>query len=348
MIKPPQLLPGDTVAAVSLSWGGAHKFPQRYLAGKRQLEQTFGVRVVESRHALRDDAWLARNPQARADDLMEAFANPAVRAIISTIGGEDSIRILPHLDLAVIRDNPKIFMGYSDTTITHAACLKAGLVSFYGPAILAGFAENGGVFPYTEAAVRRALCSSAPIGPVAPNPDGWTVEFLDWGRPELQGRRRALRPATGWRWLQGRGVRSGPLIGGCLEVLDWLRGTPFWPGPAAWQGAILFLETSEEAPSPTYVERVLRSFAAMGVLQQLGGVLFGRPGGAIPEEQHAAYDAALTRVIAEEQGLGDLPIVTNMDFGHTDPIMVLPYGVAAQLDCDRQVFAILESAVAPR
>jgi len=348
MIKPPKLVPGDTVAAIALSWGGAHTFPQRYAAGKQQLQDTFGLRVVESRYALRDATWLARNPQARAEDLMQAFADPAVKAIISTIGGDDSIRILPYLDLEVIRANPKIFMGYSDTTITHFACFKAGLVSFYGPAIMAGFAENGGIFPYTEASVRRTLFSSEPIGALSPNTDGWTVEFLDWGQPELQSQRRALRPSTSWRWLQGQGVVSGPLIGGCLEVLDWMRGTPFWPDAGAWHNAILFLETSEEAPSPTYVGRVLRTFAAVGMLSQLGAILIGRPGGTIPEEQHSAYDEAIRQVIAEEYGLSDLPIVTNMNFGHTDPIMVLPYGVQAQVDCDQQTITILEGAVAER
>jgi muramoyltetrapeptide carboxypeptidase LdcA involved in peptidoglycan recycling len=92
--------------------------------------------VIETRHALHDEAWLAANPQARADDLMEAFSDPTIRAIISTIGGDDSIRILPYIDLNVIRANPKIFLGYSDSTITHLACFKAGLISFYGPAIL--------------------------------------------------------------------------------------------------------------------------------------------------------------------------------------------------------------------
>jgi muramoyltetrapeptide carboxypeptidase LdcA involved in peptidoglycan recycling len=91
VIKPPKLLPGDTVVTISLSWGGAQKFPHRYLAGKRQLQEVFGVNVVESRHALKDQDWLARNPQARAEDLMEAFANPIYKAIISNIGGEDFI-----------------------------------------------------------------------------------------------------------------------------------------------------------------------------------------------------------------------------------------------------------------
>ncbi len=83
MIKPPKLMPGDTVAAISLSWGGAGEFPHRYYAGKQQLQDTFHVRVIETRHALRDAGWLAKHPEARADDLMEAFANPEIKGIIS-------------------------------------------------------------------------------------------------------------------------------------------------------------------------------------------------------------------------------------------------------------------------
>lgn len=345
MLKPKKLQAGDTLAAISLSWGGAHTYMHRYLAGKHQLETTFGVQVVESRYALRDPAWLARNPQARAEDLLEAFANPAIAGIVSTIGGDDSIRILPYVDPTVITQNPKVFLGYSDTTITHFICYKAGLVSFYGPSILAGFAENGGLFPYTIASVQRTLFSAEPIGAVPPNMAGWTTEFLDWGQPELQQQRRTVRPTTGWRWLQGQGTVSGPLIGGCLDVLDWLRGTTYWPALTAWNKAVLFVETSEDAPAPTAVRRVLRSFAAVGMLHQLGALLFGRPGGIVEPDQQRAYDATLRQVITDECGLSHLPIITNMDFGHTDPMMILPYGVQAHLDCDRQAFTITESAV---
>ncbi|MBN1139650.1 MAG: LD-carboxypeptidase, partial [Anaerolineae bacterium] len=194
LIKPPKLQPGDRVATVSLSWGGPGEIPHRYNAGKRQLEAEFGVTVVEMPHTLADPEWIADNPRARAEDLMQAFADPTIRAIISTIGGDDSIRILPFLDLDMIRANPKIVMGYSDTTVTLLACLKAGLVSFYGPAIMSGFAENAGMFPYMVESVRRTLFSSEPVGAIAPNLDGWTVEHLDWADPENQARKRTLNP----------------------------------------------------------------------------------------------------------------------------------------------------------
>lgn len=345
MIKPPKLHPGDKIATITLSWGGPGQLPHRYEAGKQQLQDEFGVTVVEMPHTLAPADWVQHNPRARADDLLQAFADPSIKGIISTIGGDDSIRILPYLDLGVIRANPKVFMGYSDTTVTHLACFKAGLVSFYGPAILAGFAENGGLFPYMVDSVRRTLFSSAPIGTIEPNAAGWTVETLNWAVPENQQRRRALQPNEGWQWLQGQGVRRGPLLGGCLEVLEWLRGTEFWPPPEAWQDAILFLETSEDAPPPSALGYALRSYAAMGILSQLSAILLGRPGGEVPPRDFADYDKILHEVVTEEQGLSDLPLVTHMDFGHTDPMFVLPYGMQAEIDCRSQRFAILENAV---
>ena len=146
-IKPQALRRGSRVAAITLSWGGPGTIPHRYEIGKQQFEEEFGVTVIETKHALRPADWIAKNPKARADDLMAAFADKSIAGIISTIGGKDSIRILPYLDLDIIRNNPKIFMGFSDTTITHAACFKAGIISFYGPSFMAGFAENCGMFP---------------------------------------------------------------------------------------------------------------------------------------------------------------------------------------------------------
>ena len=345
MIKPQKLQPGDKIATVSLSWGGPGTIPHRYQAGKQQLQDEFGLIVVEMPHTLKDEGWLHRNPQARAEDLMAAFADPTIKGIISTIGGDDSIRLLPYLDLDVIRANPKIFVGYSDTTISHLACYKAGLVTFYGPAIMAGFAENGGMFSYMVESVRKTLFSSEPIGVIAPNPDGWTVEMLDWADPANQTRRRQLNPSTGWRFLQGRSVSQGHLIGGCFEVLDWLRGTEFWPELDVSQDGILFLETSEDAPSPEVVKYGLRAYAALGILHRLSGILFARPGGQTPPEDFAEYDRVLLQVVVEEAGLSDLPLITGMDFGHTDPMFVLPYGIQAEIDCDGQRFEIVESAV---
>ena len=343
MIKPKKLSPGDRVAAISLSWGGPGTFPHRYNAGKRQLQKEFGLQVIEMPNTLRDADWLARNPKARADDLMQAFADPSIKGIFSTIGGDESLRLLPYVDLDLIRNNPKVFLGYSDTTISHLVCYKAGLVSFYGPSIMGEFAENGGMFPYMIQSLRQAIFSSNIVGEIYPNRESWTVERIDWGDPTNQERRRKLNPCTGWKFLQGSGRYRGHLIGGCIEVFDWARGTGIFP--SQWKNAILFLETSEEAPLPEMVTRTLRVFAAMGILRQLSGILFGRPGGEIPPEKFEEYDRAILQVVRDEEGLSQLPIITNMDFGHTGPIFVLPYGVQAEIDCENKRFSITENAV---
>jgi muramoyltetrapeptide carboxypeptidase LdcA involved in peptidoglycan recycling len=275
---------------------------------------------------------------------MGAFADPSIKGIFSTIGGDDSIRLLPLLDLNIITSNPKIFLGMSDTTVTHLACFEAGLTTFYGPGIMQAFAENGGMFPYVIDSVRRSLFSVEPIGEVKPDTAGWTVEFLDWANPKHQSQKRKLNPAQEWKYIQGKGVHRGRLLGGCIEVLDWLRGTPVWPGPEAWRGAMLFIETSEEAPPAVEVLRMLRSFAAMGIMSELSGLLFGRPGGETPIDKFHEYDEAILQAAAEA-GLHDFPIVTHMDFGHTDPVFIIPYGVEAEIDCDARRFSIVESAM---
>ena len=343
MIKPPKLNPGDKIATVSLSWGGPSVFPHRYQAGVKQLKDELDLQVVEMPNTLRDANWIAKNPRARADDLMQAFADPSIKGIFSTIGGDDSIRLLPFLDLEVIRNHPKIFLGYSDTIISHLVCYKAGLTSFHGPAIMLEFAENCGMFPYVVQSLRKTLFSSDTIGEIKPSTEGWTVERLDWADPANQQIKRKLNPSSGWRFLQGKGIHRGHLIGGCIEVFDWTRGTEIFPED--WQDAILFLETSEEAPPPELVARTLRVYAAMGILSRLAGILFGRPGGDVPLEKFEDYDNAILQVVNHEEGLTDLPVITHMDFGHTSPMFVLPYGLQAEIDCETNRFSILENAV---
>src|SRR5262245_37901789 len=118
VIRPCLLRPGDRIAAVTLSWGGPSVFPHRYASRKRQFQDAFGIEIVEGRHTRSDAKWLAAHPEARAADLMEAFADPSIHGIVSSVGGDDSIRLLPFLDYGVIRDNPKVFLGYSDSTVT--------------------------------------------------------------------------------------------------------------------------------------------------------------------------------------------------------------------------------------
>jgi muramoyltetrapeptide carboxypeptidase LdcA involved in peptidoglycan recycling len=339
---PARLREGDRIAAVSLSWGGPGAIPHRYQAGKRQLEEVFGVTVVEMPHTLADPDFVARNPQARVDDLHQALADPQVAGIVSTIGGDDSIRLLPLIDHDLIAAHPKVFLGFSDTTVTHMAFRLAGVASFYGPSIMAGFGENMGLLPYLRDGVRRMVfAGEAPIEWPA-NADGWTVEHLDWADPANQERRRTLRESSGRRWLGGRAA-EGFLVAGCVEVLDWLRGTAWSPD---LRGAVLAIETSEEAPPPEMLERYLRSIAPTGDLAGIRALLLGRPGGAtLPPEDHPRYDAAVVRVLYDECGLDQIPIVTGLDFGHTDPAWTLPQGVRVSVDPVAERITFLEAGV---
>ena len=339
--KPPALRAGDTVAVVSLSSGAAAELPHRYEAGKRQLAETFGLRVVEAPNALRDSAWLHAHPQARADDVHWAFSDDDIAGIVSAIGGDDSVRTVPYLDLDLIARNPKVFLGFSDTTVQHLANLAAGIVTFYGPSVLAGFAENGGIHPYTEQAVRAATFTPEPHAlEVAPE---WTEEMLDWADASLQERRRQHWPHPGWEWLQGTEPVEGRLLGGCMESLEMAKGTAVWPAPERWDGAVLALEISEEAPPPEQVTYWLRNYAASGVLDRIGALLFSRP---LFYSQRRTLELweAVRRVLAES-GRDDLPLVVGLDHGHGSPMGVLPLGCRARVDPQRRSIEIVEAAV---
>jgi muramoyltetrapeptide carboxypeptidase LdcA involved in peptidoglycan recycling len=342
MLRPPALRPGDTLAVISLSSGAAAAFRHRYEAGKHQLTVTFGVNVIESPNALRDDAWLHDHPQARADDLRWALENDDVAGIVSTIGGDDSIRTVPYLDLDLIRSYPKVFMGFSDTTVQHLVNRKAGIVSFYGPSLLAGFAENGGIHPYVEAAVRAAVFSAEPFELTAA-PET-TEEFLQWADPELQTRRRRWWPNPGWQWLQGDEPVTGELIGGCGEILEMAKGTAIWPPEEAWDGAVFLIETSEEAPPPQTVKHWLRGYLALGVLDRIGALLVARPDGYSQAQTFQLWDNV--QAVLAEAGRTDVPVVVNVDYGHTSPLGVLPLGCRARVDPEHRTITVVEPAVA--
>ncbi|MCT4565348.1 MAG: LD-carboxypeptidase [Maledivibacter sp.] len=344
MIKPSKLNKGDRVATVSLSWGGAgdKEFRYRYEIGKKRLEEIFGLKVVEMPNSLKGSKYLSEHPEARAEDIMEAFKDKEIKAIFSNIGGEDTLRLLPHIDFDVIKNNPKIFMGYSDTTINHFMCYNANLTSFYGPSILAEFAENVEMHDYTVKWIEKVLFSSEKIGKIESS-DYWTSQYLPWNIEENSDIKRKLNiEQRGYEVLQGTGKIKGRLIGGCIEVVDWLRGTKLWPELKAWENRILFLETSEDKPSPDYIRWCLRSLNALGILERICGLIIGKPQ---DEKYYEEYKEQYLKVIRDEAKRSDLPIIYNMNFGHTAPMCILPYGVEAEIDCDNKEFRINESGV---
>lgn len=341
LVKPKKLQPGDMIATVSPSWGGAGE-PEirwRYEQGVKRLVEVFGLKVVPMPNSLKGGDYLYNNPQARAEDLMTAFMDERIKGIIANIGGEDSIRLLPYIDFDIIRENPKIFMGYSDVTISHLFCHKAGISSFYGPAILMDFAENVEMDPYTVEMVNRTLFSNETIGEIHPAKK-WTSERLEWIE-ENKNRRRTMRKNLGYEVLQGSEIAQGHLIGGCIEVLEFAKGTELWPDSKHWENSILFFETSEEKPEPAFIKYWLRNYAAQGILQKAKGIIFAKPQ---DEKYYDEYKEEIQKVM-KEYDLEDLPILYNLNFGHTEPKFILPYGAIAEINCEKGTFTILESGV---
>lgn len=334
-VKPSRLRLGDTIGIVSPSWGGAGVFPHRVRNGAAYLE-SLGFRVELGRHASQQHGFVSDTAENRVADIHEMFAKPEVTAIISTIGGDHSCHLLPHLDFDLIRDNPTIFMGYSDITVLNVAIWRqCGLVTFNGPALMTDFAEYPRPLAYTADSFVRTVQVSEPVGQVHAS-GHWTEETLDWRRQLDLTRARRLEESPGWTWLRP-GAGEGILVGGCIESLQHLRGTPFWPD---FEGAILFLETSEEKPSPAKVDGILMDYENMGVFAKLNGLLFGRP-----MKYSDSEKSELRRVIAERTAAYAFPVVSDMDFGHTAPQFVVPIGCRARIDSDDESFRILEAAV---
>jgi muramoyltetrapeptide carboxypeptidase LdcA involved in peptidoglycan recycling len=213
---------------------------------------------------------------------------------------------------------------------------KTGLVTFNGPALLTDFAEYPEMFEYTKTYMIKALCNNRAIGSVLPS-KLWTEEYLDWMEKRDLVRPRALRQSRGWNWLKGTRA-EGTLIGGCLESLDHLRSTPFWPD---WHGAIMFIETSEVAPSPERVDSLLMDYENMGVLRNINGLLVGRPMRYTAEEKRRLHEVVLDRTAKYS-----FPVVADMDFGHTSPQFTLPLGCQALVDIENERFEITSAAVA--
>lgn len=347
MIKPKHLQPGDTVAIVSLSAGtlGEPWAIHRLEIARTRLEQDYGLRVVVMPNALKGRAYLNDHPEARAADLMDAFCDPAIKAVFSAIGGEDTIRLLPYIDFEVLRQNPKIFTGFSDTTTNHFMMYKAGLVSYYGATILTNFSEYVKINDYTARMIWDTLFEPKPLLDIPPAPYWYDDEDEKiWWDEKNIGVLKPYHPElTGYELLQGSGTAEGPLLGGCLDVFIELLGTPLWPSLEEWRGKLLFLETSEMDMPDYLLIWLLRNLAAQGLFDVIKGILVGKPA---RRSRHEAYKAAYRQVVGKEAAHPELPILYNLNFGHAEPIGVLPIGINCRLDADRKTLTLLEPATA--
>jgi muramoyltetrapeptide carboxypeptidase LdcA involved in peptidoglycan recycling len=341
MIKPQKLREGDTIAVLSPSWGGPSVFGHIFDNGLRILEQRFKLKIKEFPTARMDASRIYENPKIRADDINAAFADKEIKAIITSIGGDDSIRILKYLNKKIIKENPKIFIGYSDTTTINTLLNQLGLVAFNGPAVMCGFSQMEN-FPDYEKHVKDILFNDNKIYTYKPY-DEWTMKYPDWNNKENTGKIDNKRKNEGWHWIQGTSVISGKLFGGCIDVLEMIRGTEYWPKLNFWKGKILFIETSEDKPPPSFVKYALRNYGIQGILDNIKAIIVGRARD-YSKEETKQLEENLIKIVAKEFNHPEMPIITNMDFGHTDPQFILPLGIKAEIDCKNKTLKLLESA----
>lgn len=332
---PPKPSPGDRIAVISPSAGLPGLFPRPYELGLERLRKEYGLEPVEY-PATRT---MGSTPRERAADIHAAFADPDIKAVIASIGGDDQITVLPLLDRELIAANPKPFFGMSDNTNLLAFLRNAGIVGYHGATVMCELGRPGAMHPQTAESLRAALFTS---GAYELKPaERWNDVNGDWADPATFDAEPATRPGTGWTWVNADRVVEGRSWGGCLEIVGWLlmADREIAHDLTEYDGGVLLLETSEDMPSATEVFCTLRNMGERGLLQRFSALLMGRARTWSLERpnspQEAARYAAGQRdavLRAMEAYAPDTPIVLDVDFGHTDPQLVIPYGGIVRVD----------------
>lgn len=327
---------------VSPSAGLPGLFPAPFDLGVRRLADDLGLVPVEypttrTMHASAAD---------RAADLHAAFADPRIKAVVASIGGHDQITVLPYLDAELLRANPKPFFGFSDNTCLLAYLYEIGLVGYHGGMVMTTFGRSGRMHPMTEESVRAAFFTTAeyalPIAEAFRDTDlpSWDDPTFGAGEPDME-------PCDGWTWHNAERVVEGPSWGGNIELLACLLMAGRVGPSERYAGHVLFVETSEELPSAVEVYRTLRSMGERGLLQQFPAVLVGRAKAWSLERRTSPDERvryrrdqrdAVCRAFAEYAPQAML--VLDVDIGHTDPQLVLPYGGRIRVDGDARTVTV--------
>ncbi|MFJ3802813.1 S66 peptidase family protein [Streptomyces sp. NPDC090088] len=332
---PPKPVPGDGIAIISPSSGLPGLFPLPYELGLKRLREDFGLEPVEYPTTRK----MGSTPRERADDIHAAFADPSVRAVMASIGGDDQITVLPLLDRELIRANPKPFFGSSDNTNLLLFLHNLGIVAYHGACVMTEIGRPTALHPSTAESVRAALFTSGPyeLRPAKRYRD----TARDWADPATFETEPDSQPADGWIWHQPDHDVTGRAWGGNLEILSWLlmADREIERDPAAYEGGVLFLETSEEMPSGEEVFRILRNMGERGLLARFPALLMGRakawsfqqPNNEEDKRRYAVEqrDAVLRALAAYAP---HTMAVFDVDFGHTDPQLVIPYGGTVSVD----------------
>lgn len=314
ILRPPRLAPGDLAALVGPAGAVFH---QSQLDIARESLAALGLRVRVGEHLMARYGSLAGRDAERAADLVAAFADPEVRAVVPIRGGWGSARLLPHLDYARVRRDPKVVLGFSDVTALllglHA---QTGLVTFHGPSGLSRWDR------FSVEHMRRVLfAAEAPTlaNPVDENPD------------HLVPRTHRIRTIT-------PGRARGRLVGGNLTVLAALVGTPYLP---SFEGAILFLEDVDE--QIYRIDRAMTQLALAGVLEGIVGFVFGTCERCGPGEGYGSL--TLEEVFADHVGRLGVPAWHGAMIGHGMPQWTLPVGVEAEIDAGAGTVRLLAAGV---
>ncbi|MFH8802970.1 S66 peptidase family protein [Streptomyces sp. NPDC017936] len=331
----PKPSPGDRVAVVSPASGLPGLFPRPYELGVQRLREEFGLEPVE----YPTTRTMGATPRERADDVHAAFADPSVKAVFASIGGDDQITVLPFLDRELIRANPKPFFGVSDNTNLLAHLYNTGIVGYHGASVMVELGRPGAMNPVTADSLRAALFTS---GPYELRPaERWNDIDRDWADPSTFEAEPQTRPGGGWIWRNADRVVEGRGWGGNLEILSWLlmADREISHDLSVYDGGVLFLETSEELPSATEVFRILRNMGERGLLRRFPALLMGRAKTWSFERPNSPEEAAryaTEQREAVQRALAayapDTLAVFDVDFGHTDPQFVLPYGGTIRVD----------------
>ncbi len=348
MIIPKCLKKGDKIAIVSLSRGllGEEFIKHELDLALKRLEE-FGLIPIIMPNAMKGIDYLASHPEARAQDLKTAFQDESIKAIIAAIGGNDAYMTIPYLmeddefKQAVI-NNPKIFVGFSDTTINHLMLNKLGLTTFYGPSLLVDLAElDTEMLPYTKKYFMEFFQTTQNLA--ITSSDVWYLDRPSYGPEALNTPRQSVTESHGYETINGHGIKTGELYGGCIEsIYDAMTNeneSPIFtkyqilPTESEWQNKILFLETSDERITPAKLEEILTYFQNKGIFSQVQGLIVGKP---IDEKYYDEYKAVYQNVFKNS----DTPILYNVNFGHSVPHCILPYGIPAKVDYDQKTITI--------
>lgn len=334
LIHPPKCKPGDKVAVLSPSFAAPAIGPGVHEQAMARLLELTGLVPVEFPTTRK----LGAPPEERAADFNAALADPEIRAILATIGGEDQIRVVPFLDAGLLRSDPKPFLGYSDNTNILNWMWRNGVASFYGGSTQVHLGSGPGVDPEHLASLRAALITGGDLQLTQPE---FSEDFgVDWADPRALTEFGDRQPTEPWFWAGPRKTVSRPTWGGCLDVLVRLALADRLPSNEQLKDTILLLETSESLVDEGTVSGWLESLGQRGLLRVVSGVVAARPpvtalgGRALGlDDARDARTAQRDAIVMQVQRYNpDAVVCVGPSFGHTRPQWIVPYGGAVTLD----------------